>query len=65
MKKEKYDMGQCDYDGCFYHAKYPIYRLFNDGTKVWSHYCNECERKVIRSNAMIKRMNPEMKFIER
>jgi len=56
---------KCEYDGCDKEEEYPIYRLKDDGTKVWKYYCDQHERIIVRKNAILKAQHPNMTYLEK
>ena len=46
---------ECQYRGCRKRAVFAIYKLNPDMTKKWIELCDECEHKVVKENAAIKR----------
>lgn len=59
------DIEFCEYpDGCSRAAKFALFRLKPDGTKVWEHYCDEHEKEVVKENRQVREDHPGMKFVE-
>jgi hypothetical protein len=61
----KEEVVMCQYRNCNKPAKYAIYKLNPDGTKVWMHYCSDHEKETARENYYLRRTNKNMVFIDK
>ena len=51
-------MNSCEFPGCPRKAGYASYRLHEDGTKTFGHFCVEHEREIAEENARLRRQYP-------
>ena len=50
---------KCQYDNeeCKNEAEYALYRLYNNGTKVWLNLCDRHDKAVVGENSKLKRLS--------
>ena len=64
MRLIKHKRKICEFGGCSNDAKYAMYRLrFND-SKVWGHFCDEHQRAVFEENQRLRKKHPETIYKE-
>ena len=64
MRPRKNKRETCEFGGCPNNAKYVIYRLRPNGSKVWGHFCNEHERAVFEENQRLRKEHPKIIYKE-
>ena len=55
---------QCEYEGCIRDAKFALFRLYQNLTKKWGHYCAEHDEIIALRSYSLKRINRGNTFEE-